>query len=77
MSISDELAALAAAIPDRSPQTVREVCLTLNQDGTWTVLAGGHPAVHIGEWGGDFHAEGATPEEAVAACRKAMTFGRK
>lgn len=67
--LKEELMTLAAALPDKpGKRAVREVCLTLCEDGTWGVMAGGHPAVHIGEWGGDFQGDGATPEEAIAAC---------
>jgi hypothetical protein len=69
MSIASQLAELVAALPAGA---VREACLTLNEDCTWTALAGGHRAVHIGEWGGDFDGEGVTPEDAIAACKAAI-----
>lgn len=66
MDIAKQMVELAASV--KSKYGIREVCLTLNSDGTWTVLAGGHPHVHIGEYGGDFDGSGATPEIALAAC---------
>lgn len=70
MSIESLMVELAHALPERSSrgQTLRQVCLTLYEDGSWCALAGGHAAVHIGEWGGDFSADGATAEEAIRAC---------
>lgn len=71
MSIEQGLRDLISALPESSRlsrKTVREVCLTLYDDGTWEALAGGHSAVHIGEWGGDFKGDGNTAEEAIAAC---------
>jgi len=50
--------------------TIREVCLTRYEDGSWSVMAGGHAAVHLGEWGGDFEGHGATAEAALADCLK-------
>jgi len=62
---------VANALPNVSRQrgsSIREVCLTRYEDGSWSVLAGGHPAVHLGEWGGDFEGHGETAEAALAAC---------
>jgi len=73
MSIEQSLQNLISALPENSllgRKTVREACLTLNSCGTWTALAGGHYAVHIGEWGGDFQGEGQSAEDAIAACRE-------
>ena len=70
MSIEHRLQDLISALPEHNRlgrKTVREVCLTLSC-GVWTVLAGGHNAVHIGEWGGDFQGEGSSAEDAIAAC---------
>jgi len=50
--------------------TIREVCLTRYEDGSWTALAGGHSAVHIGEYGGEFEGHGETAEAALADCLK-------
>lgn len=75
MSIVQLMEEIASALPERTrrgSQTIREVCLTLDDDGTWSVLAGSHSAVHIGEWGGDFSADGNTPEEALTACAKSI-----
>lgn len=69
----EHLQRLQSALPEKSRmgrKTIREVCLTLNEDGTWRVLAGGHPSVHIGEWGGDFDGDGQSAEDAIAACLK-------
>lgn len=73
MSVEQNLRALLSALPENSRmgrKTVKEVCLTLDDEGTWRVLAGGHSAVHIGEWGGDFQGEGPSPEHAIADCLK-------
>jgi hypothetical protein len=64
---------IASALPESAShgrQTVREVCLTYYGDGRWTAIAGGHPSVHIGEWGGDFEGSGDTAEDALVACLK-------
>lgn len=71
MSIEQRLQDLLSALPENSRlgrKTVREVCLTLDDDGSWRVLAGGHSAVHIGEWGGDFSGDGSSAEDAIANC---------
>lgn len=72
MIIEELMQDIATALPGKSRQdraTVREVCLTFDQDsGAWRVIAGGHPSVHIGEWGGDFEGEGETAETALKAC---------
>ncbi len=61
---------IALALPEisqRGAQTIREVCLVY--DGTeWQVLAGGHSAVHIGEWGGDFNSWGVSAVDALQIC---------
>ncbi|TFW56249.1 hypothetical protein CT676_35925 [Bradyrhizobium sp. MOS001] len=69
MSIDRLMEAIATALPEttrRGRRTVREVCLTYDQE-SWRAIAGGHPAVHIGEWGGDFKGEGETAEAALTA----------
>ena len=71
MSIEQRLQDLLWALPENSRlgrKTVREVCLTIDDSGVWRVLAGGHPSVHIGEWGGDFNGEGNSAEDAIASC---------
>lgn len=80
MSLELELQSLVACLPplDRTGRrTVREACVTLNEDGSWSVLAGGHYAVHIGEWGGDFDGDGGSITEAIAACRTSIANSRK
>ncbi len=71
---------IAAALPEitsRGNKTIREACLTLHEDGSWSVMAGGHLAVHIGEWGGDFSGEGNTSENAIENCMKNIQFAYK
>lgn len=72
MYIKSLMEEIAAALPHTSCQgrkTLREVCLTFNYiRNHWDVIAGGHPAVHIGEYGGDFQGEGDTAEEALIDC---------
>lgn len=67
--IASRMRAIADALPSKSEfkrGPMRDVCLTLDSDGTWSVMAGGHPAVHIGEWGGDYSGSALTPEGALA-----------
>ena len=69
---------IAETLPHNSKcgrPTIREISLTLDQRGKWEVMAGGHPAVHIGEWGGDFSGCGETAEAALASCLKAIKVG--
>jgi len=71
MSIEQRLQDLLSALPEQSRlgrKTVREVCLTLDDNGLWQVLAGGHSSVHIGEWGGDYSGAGQSAEDAIASC---------
>ncbi len=73
MSVERLLQELLWALPEQSRlgrKTVREVCLTVDDGGNWKVLAGGHPSVHIGEWGGDFEGDGRTAEAAIDSCMK-------
>ena len=76
----EKMQEIARSLPENSRhgrKTIREVCITLDDDtGIWRVLAGGHNAVHIGEWGGDFEGEGQTPEEAFTACLKCIQGGK-
>jgi hypothetical protein len=68
-SLMEDLANVLPVVSRRKGgSTIREVCLTRYDDGSWSVMAGGHPAVHIGEWGGDFDGSGATAEAALADC---------
>lgn len=69
--IEYQLEALAAALPEKSRRgkdTVREVGLVRYDDGTWRAMAGGHPSVSIGEWGGDFTHDAESAEDAIAGC---------
>jgi hypothetical protein len=60
------LAAIADSLPDGS---IREVALIRLASGEWRVLAGGHYAVSLGEWEGDFSSEyRPTIEQALAEC---------
>lgn len=71
MSLEQRLQDLLAELPEMSRfgrRTVREVCLNLDGDGFWRVLAGGHPSVDLGEWGGDFSGGGQSAEDAIADC---------
>lgn len=71
MSIERRLQDLLSALPENSRmgrKTVKEVCLTLDDSGHWSALAGGHPSVHIGEWGGDFKGDAHSAEDAIAVC---------
>lgn len=73
MSIEQRLQDILSALPEKcrmGRKTIREVCLTLDGSGSWSVLAGGHPSVHIGEWGGDFQGDGHSAEDAIANCLK-------
>jgi len=67
-SLMEDLANVLPVVSRRVGSTIREVCLTRYEDGSWSVMAGGHPAVHLGEWGGDFEGRGATAEAALADC---------
>lgn len=69
MTIAKMMSDLASALPEGA---IREVSLTLYEDGGWHVAAGGHPAVALGEWQGDFYAQGKTPEDAISACMNAI-----
>jgi hypothetical protein len=74
MSVESLMGSIVSALPDTSRsghKTIREVCLSFDQD-RWYALAGGHPAVHIGEWGGDFEGEGETAEIALTACLESI-----
>ena len=74
MDIEALMRMIADALPAtsrRGGKTIREVCLTF--DGTeWQVMAGGHPAVHIGEWGGDYYSWGVTAEDALTICLRSI-----
>lgn len=74
MNIAEEFEKIANMLPANkyARRTVRDVCLTRDEDGQWKVLAGGHHAVHIGEHGGDYSGEGATPEEAIIECQHSI-----
>lgn len=66
---------IADALPDISRQgqkTIREVSLCYLRDGEWQVLAGGHYAVALGEWGGDFSSWGVTAEDALEICLRSI-----
>jgi hypothetical protein len=79
VSIEAMMENIVSALPEMSRTrhaTVREVCLTYDQE-RWYAIAGGHPAVHIGEWGGDFEADGETAEEALAALLKSIKSGAR
>ena len=79
MAIDTRMAELAASLPEQSGRgrrTIREICLTRYDDGTWRVMAGGHSSVHIGEWGGDFSADGTTAYEAIANCEQQIAGTR-
>jgi hypothetical protein len=71
MSIQHLMEDIIAALPVESKwlrcKTIREVCLTYSNE-EWSVMAGGHPAVNLGEWNGDFQGEGETAEEALINC---------
>ena len=69
---------LAEALPHISRQghlTIREVALFRFPNNEWIALAGGHSAVMLGEWGGDFAGLGKTPEEAIAICMAEVKKG--
>lgn len=73
--ISCLMCMIADALPDISRQgrkTIREVSLCYLGEGEWQVLAGGHPAVAIGEWGGDFNSWGVTAEDALEICLRSV-----
>lgn len=78
MDIASRMKAISESLPERKGYVrgyPRDVCLTYDafrEVPSWSVLAGGHPAVHVGEWGGDFQGEGATAEEALTACENAI-----
>lgn len=58
------------ALPEtnrRGNPTVREVSLGYN-GSEWQVMAGGHSAVAMGEYGGDFNCWGTTAEDALNIC---------
>ncbi len=71
---------LAAALPDIAPDgldyTIRDVALHRDHDGSWFAMAGGHPAVDLGEWCGDFYAHGETADAALAACLENIKHNR-
>lgn len=81
MTVENLMESIVAALPETSrggSKTIREVCLLFSlYDGGWSTLAGGHPSVHIGEWGGDFQGEGETAEAALAACLEAVKTGQR
>jgi hypothetical protein len=72
--IAERMKAIAAMLPSRSPKsgraTVRDVCLELWGDGSWSCMAGGHPMVTLAEYGGDYGGEGATAEAALNDCAR-------
>lgn len=72
MTIEFLMKDIVEALPEHSKRlrvkTIREVCLTLDNGKQWQVMAGGHSAVHIGEWGGDYSSWGNTAEDALATC---------
>ncbi len=79
--IEELMKELAAALPEMTsatwPQhTIRDVALHLYHDGSWLAMAGGHPAVDLGEWCGDFYARGETAEAALAACLENIKHNR-
>jgi hypothetical protein len=61
---------IASALPEtssiRGNKTIRDVAL--HYSGEWHVMAGGHSAVDLGEWGGDFDAWGSTALDALHNC---------
>ena len=63
---------IAAALPKVQPSgygyTIRDVALHYYEDGHWEAMAGGHGAVDLGEWCGDFSAHGESAETTLAAC---------
>lgn len=75
--IESLMEAIREALPETSRwgrKTIREVCLSFDGDH-WSVLAGGHPSVHIGEWGGDFNAWGNTAIDALNICLRHVKRG--
>lgn len=73
MDIAETMTKIAVALPDRPrglARMVRDVCLTVDENGLWTALAGGHPSVHIGEFGGEYEGWGHTAEEALELLAK-------
>ena len=69
MTIDQMMADIALALPDKrrsSAATVHEVSITRYEDGSWHAMAGGHPSVSIGEYGGDYDSDGHTPEDALS-----------
>ncbi len=71
---------IAAALPHLSPgghdYTRRDVALHCYEDGSWLAMAGGHPAVDLGEWCGDFYARADTADAALAACLENIKHNR-
>lgn len=79
MPIESLMEIIASALSEtsrRGGKTVREVCLTYDQKD-WIAIAGGHPAVHIGEWGGDYEGEGETAEAALMALLNNVKTARR
>jgi hypothetical protein len=72
-----EIAVMLPPISRRGMNTIREVSITYFPDGTWQVMAGGHPAVAIGEWGGDFSSDGNSAEEALLNCKQSIIEGKR
>ncbi len=69
MDIEQKLHYLIAALHETS---IREAALFLNQGGGWECLAGGHHAVSLGEWAGDFAGVGENAGLAIDACMTAI-----
>jgi hypothetical protein len=81
MSIEQMMIGLAASLPENSKpfrsKTIREVSLSFLGEGKWHVMAGGHHAVALGEWRGDFYAHGSSAEEAINNCLKEIIEARR
>ena len=79
MTVESLMESITTALPETSRsgrKTIREVCLTYDQE-EWHAIGGGHPSVHIGEWGGDYEGDGTTAEAALMACLNSIKLGER
>jgi len=70
MSIEMLMRMIKQELPDitkRGDTTIRAVALFLD-DTEWRVMAGGHYAVDLGEYNGDYSSQGETAAQALERC---------